>query len=169
MTDMATEIAARTKPAQRDIICARLTHLLWGADLLGTRTVIGVASLVWALSLVWPASGGLFPSASGEMTNYWQAIYVVMGAIMTEGQWAVLFATHGVIAITSVLYGLRTRTFLLMFEGVLGCSLWTTSTIACYMAAFNGWAGYRPPAILSADVIVTLGAWWVLVRYRVRR
>ena len=139
------------KYACRTVLRARVVHLLWGIELLGTRFFLGMSSLAWAVMLVWPATYPLFPT---------------MALIMPEWQWAALFALQGLVALCAVLYNIRTR-LVLWVEGILGCLLWTTATISCFVSHFHSWDTYNPPAAMAAELMLTLGAWWVLVRYKV--
>lgn len=143
---------------------ARMIHLVWGIDLIGTRFLLALSSLGWAVMLFWP--GLLFPTPEQVHTGGGQTVYAIMSLIMNEAHWGALFSLHGLVAMIGVLYDVRTR-LLLWVEGILGCLLWTTATISCFASHFQGWDTYKPPAAMAAELVLTVGAWWVLVRYRV--
>ena len=145
----------------------RLIHLLWGSDLLGTRFLLAVSSLAWAAMLFWP--GQLFPSVEQITAGTGRTTYAIMAYIGAyiggEVGWGALFSLHGMAALIGILYDIRTRLFLWL-EGILGCLLWTAATISCFVSHFHGWATYNPPAAMAAELMMTFGAWWVLVRYK---
>ena len=116
--------------------------------------------------LMWPATYPLFPTKAQILSGQGRTTYAIMATIMGEWQWASLFALQGVVAILAVLYNIRTR-LVLWVEGILGCVLWTTATISCFGSHFRSWETYNPPAAMAAELMLTLGAWWVLVRYKV--
>lgn len=150
----------------RTVLRARVIHLLWGIDLLGTRFLLGMSSIAWAVMLMWPAQAPLFPTRVQIELGQGRTTYAVMALIGAEWQWASLFALQGVAAILAVLYNIRTR-LVLWVEGILGCLLWTTATISCFASHFHSWETYNPPAAMAAELMLTAGAWWVLVRYKV--
>ena len=154
------------KCAHRAVMRARVIHLLWGIELLGTRFILGMSSLAWAVMLMWPAAAPLFPTKAQIIAGQGRTTYAIMALIGAEWQWSSLFALQGVVALTAVLYNIRTRLVLLV-EGILGCLLWTTATMSCVGSIFHGWATYNPPAAMAAELVLTLAAWWVLVRYKV--
>lgn len=154
------------KIACRVVLRARIIQLLWGIDLLGTRLLLGMSSLAWAVMLLWPATYPLFPTKAQIALGQGRTTYAIMALIASEGQWATLFGLQGVVALCAVLYNIRTR-LVLWVEGILGCMLWTTATISCFAAHFHSWESYNPPAAMAAELILTVGAWWVLVRYKV--
>lgn len=154
------------KIACRVVLRARIIHLLWGIELLGTRFLLGMSSLAWAVMLLWPATYPLFPTKAQIALGQGRTTYAIMALIMPEWQWAAFFALQGVVALCAVLYNIRTR-LVLWIEGILGCMLWTTATISCFVSHFHSWETYNPPAAMAAELMLTLGAWWVLVRYKV--
>lgn len=154
------------KCVHKAVLRARAIHLLWGIELLGTRFLLGMSSLAWAVMLMWPAASPLFPTLEQIKLGQGRTTYAIMALIAPEWQWASLFALQGVVALCAVLYNIRTR-LVLWVEGILGCMLWTTATISCFVSHFRSWDTYNLPAAMAAELMLTVGAWWVLVRYKV--
>ena len=154
------------KYACRTVLRARIIYILWGVELLGTRFLVGMSSLAWAVMLLWPATYPLFPTLEQIKLGHGRTLYSIMALIMPDWQWAALFALQGVVTLFAVLYNVRTR-LVLWIEGILGCLLWTTATISCFVSHFRSWDTYSPPAAMAAELMLTIGAWWVLVRYKV--
>lgn len=152
--------------ARRTALRARIVYILWGVELLGTRFLVGMSSLAWAVMLLWPATYPLFPTLEQIKLGHGRTLYSIMALIMPDWQWAALFALQGVVTLFAVLYNVRTR-LVLWIEGILGCLLWTTATISCFVSHFRSWDTCRPPAAMAAELMLTIGAWWVLVRYKV--
>jgi hypothetical protein len=155
----------------KDIRCAgcaihkaRLVYLAYGTDLLGTRFILGLSSLAWAIMLLWP--GALFPTAAQITAGTGRTTYAIMAMAAGELYWATAFAVQGIVTLLAIVYDLRTR-LVLWVEGILGCLLWTAATISCFVSHFRGWDTYQPPAAMAAELMLTVGAWWVLVRYKV--
>ena len=154
------------KCAFRAVLRARIIHLLWGVELLGTRFLLGMSSLAWAAMLMWPMAAPLFPTKAQIVVGQGRTAYAIMSVIMSEWQWAAVFGLQGAVALCAVLYNIRTR-LVLWIEGILGCLLWTLVTIAGFVSHFQSWDTYNPPASMAAELMLTIGAWWVLVRYKV--
>lgn len=134
----------------------RLIHILWRSDLELTRLALACGSLLWAELLFWP--GDLF--GPGRKT------YDLMAHIAPEWAWAWLFMIQGTVMLYSLLEGYKSEISLLA-DALLGCVLWTVSTAACFLAHFESWATYKPPAAMSFEVIGAMMSWWCLVRYSV--
>ena len=125
-----------------------------------TRLLLALSSLTWAFILF--ITCHLF---SGRAT------YDVMAAIAGENVWAFLFTVHGCIAIYTLFTNSRNRVTLLL-DGLLGCVIWTASTAACFSAhwphADSFWislATYKPPAAMSADIWMSVAAWWHFIKH----
>ena len=134
----------------------RIRHIMWRSDLEATRFMLASGSLVWAMLLFLP--GDLFSPA--------RTTYTLMAALAREEIWASLFLLQGTVMTYSLLWGYRSRLSFLL-DAILGCVLWTASTAACFIAHFNGWENYQPPAAMSYEVMGALASWWCLVRYSV--
>ena len=135
-------------------IKSRLTHIMWYSDLEATRFSLAMGSILWAVLLFWP--GALFTHA--------RTTYHLMAAIAPEYIWASLFLLQGSVMIYSLLWGYRSQ-LSFVADAVLGCLLWSSSTIACFLSHYQSPASYQPPAAMSYEVMGALASWWCLVRY----
>ena len=109
----------------------------------------------------------MIASGSGRVT------YTFMAIIAPEYLWGLLFGLHSVMSMYSLLSGERSYTTLIL-DGLLGCLLWTTSTIACFAAHWPQAPGlnfldtllnYPPPAAMSADIVMAGYAWWHMIKF----
>lgn len=64
----------------------------------------------------------------------------------------------------SLLWGYKAR-WSFVLDALLGCILWTGSTLACFLAHYKSIYTYQPPAAMSYEVIAAVFSWWHLVRY----
>lgn len=140
----------------------RAYETLIGSDMLATRFSIVLGSLLWALFLLWP--GDLFPTAAEIAAGQGRTTYALMAQVASETIWASLFLFQAAVMSWSLIFAVRNR-FVFLADALLGCILWTASTILCFVAHFKGWATYRPPAAMSAEVAMTFASWWHFVRY----
>ena len=131
-----------------------LSHLL-NSPMVNTRLLIAFSSLTWALLLFWP--GDLFIES--------RKTYSVMAQILPELCWAMLFLLHGVVSL-HVVYRDFCNRYSVCIDALLGCLLWTSSTIACFAAHWTGdLSAYVPPAAMSGEIWVMAFSWWYLVRH----
>jgi uncharacterized membrane protein HdeD (DUF308 family) len=137
-----------------ETLCRRANRIIWHSDLLTTRVSIAIGSLVWGLLLLWP--GELFVPA--------RTTYRLMAEIASEQAWGVAFLCHGMIAMITLLQNKACRTSYL-FDALLGCTLWTTATLACFASHWKAGVYYAPPAAMSAEVSLMLASWWYLARW----
>ena len=135
-------------------IKSRLTHIMWYSDLEATRFSLAMGSILWAVLLFWP----------GELFTPARTTYQLMAAIAPEHIWAALFLFQGSVMIYSLLWGYRSQ-LSFVADAVLGCLLWSSSTIACFLSHYQSPASYQPPAAMSYEVMGALASWWCLVRY----
>ena len=138
----------------------KLRKALLDSSMHTTRFLLALSSLTWAFLLLLP--GSLF---EGRPT------YAVMDAIANEEIWGIAFCVHGTIAIYTLINGSRNRVTLCL-DGFLGCIVWTAATTACFAAHWpstgifvDSLAAYRPPAAMSADIWMSIAAWWHLIKH----
>ena len=128
--------------------------------MIGTRFLLTFGALLWALFLLWPSV--LFTET--------RTTYQYMSMIASEEVWGVLFLVQGLFSLNTLLHTHQDKTTLWM-DAVLGCVLWTASTVACFSAH---WPIHIPfddaiwqvawPAAISGELMLTMAAWWNLVR-----
>lgn len=139
-------------------ICRYLVNrwkvITFGSDMLATRFSLAIGAILWAIFLFWP--GNLFTPA--------RTTYHLMAEIMSENAWATLFLIQGIVAFVTLFGEIRNR-WTLVFDASLGCALWTSSTIACFLSHYHGLSTYQPPAAMSYEVLGMVSSWWHLVRH----
>lgn len=140
----------------------KIRHILVDSSLQATRVWLIFGSFIWCLLLAWP--GTLFTPS--------RTTYHLMARVAPEEVWATLFFIQGVWAYYTLRTGVRNKVTLAM-DAFLGCVLWSSSTILCFLAHwpvgypsfFETLIHYPPPAAMSGELIITFASWWHLVRY----
>ena len=126
------------------------------------RLLIGMAGLTWFVLLIDPTT--LFTDS--------RTTYLVMRYFASEQIWALWFAISGFLGIYTVLFGVRSR-FWLVSDAVLSAFLWSTSTLACFAAhwpaapigdVLGQLRAYAPPAAMSGEAWLSVAAWWCALR-----
>ena len=136
----------------------RLYEIVWNSDMITTRVSLAIGSLVWGILLLWPTV--LFTPS--------RTTYRLMADIADENVWGVVFVVHGVLS----LYQLISRELkedAVLANNLIGCILWTSSTVACFASHFQSWDTYSPPAAMSADVSFVLASFWLLTKTLIAR
>jgi len=138
----------------------KLRKALLDSSMHTTRLLLALSSLTWAFLLLLP--GDLFTG---------RQIYTVMNAIASEEIWGMAFCVHGILALYTLINGTRNG-ITLCLDGFLGCIIWTAATSACFAAHWpmhetfiNSLIAYRPPATMSADIWMSVAAWWHLIKH----
>jgi hypothetical protein len=144
----------------------RIKEIMFGCDPDSVRVVIILGSFGWAFLLWWP--GDLFPTAEQIANGTGRTTYALMAGLMDEDHWADLFFLQACFASYNLLYKTRNAVTLTV-DAMLGCALWSASTIACFLAYFKGWSTYQPPAAMASDVAIMAASWWYLVRHWAER
>lgn len=134
-----------------------------------TRLGLIFGSLLWAFFLILPVP--LFPTMEQISSGGGRVTYTVMALIAPENLWALLFLINAIATAYSLFYKVRSRITLLL-DGVLGCVLWTGSTVACFAAHwplldgfFASLAAYPPPAAMSGEIVMAFYSWWHMIRH----
>lgn len=139
-----------------------IKSILIDGQLNSTRLWLALGSFIWAILLFWP--GTLFVPS--------RVTYNLMAVVAREEIWGTAFLIQGSWALYTLLTGTRNRLTLFM-DAVLGCVLWTSSTLLCFAAHWPPspdnfclqLTGYRPPAAMSGEILLSLASWWHLVIY----
>ena len=126
-------------------ILARFLALFRYSDLHGTRFLLGLAEFGWALALLWP----------GE--TFGRPTYHGMQAVMDEQVWGALFFVTGVIQ-WKLLFGCEYHSKRAIVFTFYNTALWVFITVSMYMSV------YPPPAAISGESALALGACWIFVR-----
>ena len=122
-----------------------LSKLLWDTDLIATRFLLAMAEFMWAFLLVWP----------GE--TFSRPTYNHMAMVLPEEGWAVIFALSSVTQLTIVLMHDYHSRFARYFAG-WNAMLWSYVVISMLLSV------YPPPAAISGEIALAIGALWVWVR-----
>ena len=140
-------------------IPSRIAYLFWRSDMEMTRFGLALGAVVVGLLLLWP--GQLF---APERTTY-----LLMGKVAPEICWGSLFLVQGLVMIYSLLYGYRSKVFFVV-DAVMGCVLWSSMVILCFMSHYiYSHGAYQPPAAMGYDLIGMFLSFWHLVRYSLER
>ena len=138
----------------------QLKRIAFGSDMIGTRFLLTFGALLWALFLLWPSV--LFTET--------RLTYRFMAMMASEEVWGVLFLIQGLFSLNTMFHPNQDKSTLWM-DGVLGCILWTASTVACFSAYWPMYLDFSEaiwqvawPAAMSGEVMLTMAAWWNLVR-----
>ena len=134
-----------------------------------TRLGLIFGSLLWAVLLLLPVE--LFPTAAQIAAGKGRTTYALMATVATERFWGMAFLTNAIFSSLSLFCGIRSRITLLL-DGVLGCLLWTGSTLLCFAAYWPHNVGlweaiisYPPPAAMSGEIVMAFYSWWHMVRH----
>jgi len=133
------ESIAMTKPV------SRILSIIFQSDLHGIRAVLGLAELVWFVTLIWPGA------------TFDRPTYRVMSGIMSEESWALLFLCSGITQ-CSILYRMDFHSRFSTYFAAWNLALWLYVVISMYISVAP------PPAAISGDVALVLGAAWIWIR-----
>ena len=136
----------------------RLYEIVWCSDLLTTRVSLAIGSLIWGLLLLWP----------GELFTPARTTYRLMSEIANENVWGVIFVAHSIVSFWQLITRNLKSTGAIA-NSFVGCILWTSSTIACFLSHFVTLETFQPPAALGADFAFVLASWWVLTKSLIER
>ena len=132
-----------------------LSVILNNSDLTAIRLLLSICSLLWAgmwlFHMVCPKS-----FLADSYTSY-----ITMTHLLHPLIWASLFLVHFVTSIFGTLLK-RPEVLFLIFDSILGTALWTAMT--SMMLATFVMANQAPPAMIVAQITMTMFSWWTLVR-----
>lgn len=123
----------------------RVVELVYGSDLHATRFLLALAELVWALALFWPGD------------TFGRPTYALMAEVAREETWAWLFLLSAFCQfqiLWSGSYHTKPATLFAFFNSLL----WMFVTLSMYLSV------YPPPAAISGELAMAVGACWVFVR-----
>lgn len=123
----------------------RFLTLIFHSDLHGIRILLGFSEILWALTLLW--HGNTFD----------RPIYTIMSNIMREESWGLIFLISGISQFSIVYKTDYTSKFSTYFAG-WNAGLWLYVVISMYLSISP------PPAAISGDVSLAIGAAWVWIR-----
>lgn len=123
----------------------RAMDLIYGSDLHATRFLLGFAELCWAIALLWPGD------------TFGRPTYNQMSYVAPEECWAVIFLVTGLLQFRILFVGSYSSTLAKAFAG-WNAALWIYVTLSMYMSV------YPPPAAISGELSMALGASWIFMR-----
>jgi hypothetical protein len=127
------------------LIKSRAFNLIYGSDLHATRLLLGIAELAWAIALFWPGD------------TFSRPTYSVMALVAPETCWAIAFLITSFLQFHILLYTNYHSKFAVIFAG-WNSFLWIFTVFSMYMGV------YPPPAAISGELAMALGATWVFIR-----
>lgn len=126
-------------------IWTKALTLAYFSDLHGVRFLLAIAELIWAAALFFPGD------------TFGRPTYEVMSTIMSENAWAFLFAIMGMTQLSILATGNYHERFPVWFAAV-NQTVWWFVVISMYMSVFP------PPAAISGEMALAIGASWVWIR-----
>lgn len=123
----------------------RVWNIAWHSDLHATRFLLGVAEIIWAVSLWMPGQ------------NLASPVSHVMGSVMTEGVWGLIFMFSGVIQLSIIAASSYHSQCATWFSG-WNAMLWIYLTLSMYVS------GLVPLTAISGELSLAVGASWVFIR-----
>lgn len=145
-----------------------LKNVLMKDKMCMTRLALALGSFLWAVQLL-PASD-LFLTPIQGVPGTGGTLYSLMAALAPEFVWGCLFLVHSVWALCSVMVDVEQK-WALYADGFLGCLLWTLVTASGYSAYWpvteSAWVSlieYQPPAAMTGSLVLSLLAWWHMIR-----
>lgn len=123
----------------------RLAKIIFDSDLVATRVTLAIAELLWALTLLWP----------GE--TFARPTYALMANLASENVWGLTFLLTSWMQWSLVLIGDFKCIFARMFAA-WNFTLWALVVVTMYSSV------YPPPAAISGEAALALGAFWIFAR-----
>ena len=124
---------------------ARIIELVYGSDLMATRAILGFAELLWAITLLWPGDTFGRPTYSG------------MQLLASEEAWGFIFLASSFFQFQILATHNLHNKWATVFAG-FNSFLWMLVVTSMYMSV------YPPPAAISGELSLALGASWIFVR-----
>jgi hypothetical protein len=127
----------------------RLLHsanrALFDSDLVASRLIIALAEWFWFVLLMWPGDTMQRPT------------YSIMGHVMHEEAWALLFLMSAIMQTTIVLTESYHSLFARMFAG-FNAGLWSFIVVSMLLSVSP------PPAAISGEISLALASIWIWMR-----
>lgn len=121
------------------------SRALFDSDLVASRLIIATAEWFWFILLMWPGDTMLRPT------------YSIMGHIMHEEAWAMLFMVSAIMQTTIVLGQSYHTLFARTFAG-FNAGLWSFVVISMLLSVTP------PPAAISGEISLAIASVWIWLR-----
>ena len=124
---------------------AEMTRALFDSDLIATRLLLAFSEMCWAIMLLWPGD------------TFERQTYALMGQIAPEPCWAAAFLVTAIVQYRIVSQGWHATKAAWWFS-VWNSLLWVAAIGLMIKSV------YPPPAAISGEVGMMVGALWICVR-----
>lgn len=152
----------------RTAIAKRLSTILFHDRVDIVRVGLIIGSLSWAGLLILPSDSFCSITPNGQ---HGTSPFYGITAVTVEHILGVMFLLQALVASYSLLTKTRSA-FTLLFDGVLGCTLWTGCTAVglsaywpIHITIIDAIVVYTPPAAFSGTVIMAIYSWWCMIRH----
>jgi hypothetical protein len=122
-----------------------VTHVIWSADLIGSRISLAIGEFFWAIMLLWYGD------------TFSRPTYAHMAVVMVEEWWGLMFLLSSMTQFYIVLSNKMHSTWAWYFAGWNFC-LWGF-TVWSMLASV-----YPPPAAIGGEMALALAAFWIWLR-----
>lgn len=122
-----------------------MAKAIFDSDLVATRLTLATAEFAWAVMLFWPGD------------TFERPTYALMGKVMSEEAWSVIFLASAVTQLSIVLledYYSRTARYFAAWNA----ALWGYVVVSMLVSVFP------PPAAIGGELALALSAFWIFVR-----
>jgi hypothetical protein len=123
----------------------RIKRIALFGNMHSARCLLAMAESIWFFTLAWPGD------------TFDRPTYAAMAEIASEPAWAVIFLITAAIQWTILLIGDYHSKWPVRFATWNMC-LWWVVVISMYLSV------YPPPAAISGELALAIGASWVFVR-----
>lgn len=123
----------------------RLAEVLFDTDMVGVRVTLAIAEFLWAAMLLWPGD------------TFDRPTYTLMARVMSETLWGFTFLLTAWAQWSLVMIG----DFQCRFARVFAA--WN-STLWVFVCGSMYFSVYPPPAAISGESALALGASWIFLR-----
>ena len=124
---------------------AEMTRALFDSDLIAARLLLALAEMFWAIGLLWPGD------------TFGRPTYTMMSQIAPENCWAVVFLVTSVVQYRIISPGWHGTKGAWVFS-CFNAGLWVLVNFCMFASV------YPPPAAISGELALAVGALWVAAR-----
>lgn len=122
-----------------------ISRAMFDTNLVATRFSLAIAEFLWAILLFWPGH------------TFDRPTYMIMSHVMPEHVWAFVFLLTGCLQLLIVMRECFHTLFSRLFA-TWNALLWGFVVMSMLLSV------YPPPAAISGEIALALGAIWIWVR-----
>ena len=130
----------------------KLIDICLRSDLKASRFFVILSSVFMGIMLI-----------SQHDTIQYNPSYILLINIAPSSVWGLLFLLQAVTASSSLILTFKNM-YTLIFDGLLGCILWTSSTTAYVLWYFHTFPGHIFPIEIIGNIMISLMVWWCMIR-----